>query len=421
MKVSIIVPVWNGYAYLPACLDALLAQDCADFEVIAVDNASTDGSADLVADSYSQVRLIRNRRNMGFAGGCNVGLQAAQGDVLVLLNQDTIARPGWLRSLVRALQEPRTGIVGCKILYPDGITIQHAGGWIQWPLGLSYHYGQGEQDIGQWDVPRAVEYVTGAAMAFRRDVLDRVGSLDQDFRPGYYEDTDFCFRAREAGYEIWYSPDAILVHEETTSLTDPMAISRAYQRGRMRFVLKHMPPQRFLAEFVPAEKDYQLLAIQGPEGDSLRIVYLETIPAAVRLLNHHWQADETTIDEVVTAFQLLYHSPPPVQPLSFAPPLQEFEFQSTVPVIGPLIARFRSFWYGVGARWAVRYLIQQQEAINRRQEAINRQQAMVLHSLERRLRTENAFLAQEIARLILQSDPDEGQSRLPERKGQEHE
>ena len=412
MKVSVIIPVWNGREYLLACLDALLAQEYQDLEVIAVDNASTDGSADLVAERYPQVRLIRNRVNLGFAGGCNVGLRAAQGDVLVLLNQDTRVLPGWLRALVDALRQPKVGVVGCKILYPDGKTIQHAGGRIEWPLGMAYHYGKGERDDGQWDEPRQVEYVTGAAMAFRRDVLERVGLLDEEFWPGYFEDTDFCFRVRETGYEVRYVPDSVLIHTETTATGDPLAVSCAYERGRLRFVLKHLPPSRFLAEFVPAEERQHRSLIQGPEGDPLRIAYLGAIPMAARILRSRWQADKGTVEAVLMALQSL-HRPPTYRIVDEAPgekkaisPLEEFEFRSMMPVIGPLVAWLRSAWYNVAARWAVRYLIQQQNGINQRQEmyvrSLERRLSFLerrLSDLERRLSEEETFLAREIAGL----------------------
>src|SRR5215208_5287071 len=98
MKTSVIIPVWNGARFLAACLDALLAQQIDaghTFEVIAVDNASVDQSADLIARRYPNVRLIRNAQNQGFAGGCNRGIEAAQGDLIVLLNQDTQVQLGW--------------------------------------------------------------------------------------------------------------------------------------------------------------------------------------------------------------------------------------------------------------------------------------------------------------------------------------
>jgi len=403
VRASVIIPVWNGREYLPACLDALLAQDYPDFEVIVVDNASADGSADLVADKYPQVRLIRNHSNLGFAGGCNTGLRVATGEMMVLLNQDTVVQAGWLQALALCLQNPKVGVAGCKILYPDGETIQHAGGWIEWPLGLAHHYGYGERDNGQWDEPRQVEYVTGAAMAFRRSLLELVGLLDEDFWPGYFEDTDFCFRVRKAGYEVWYVPQAVLTHAETTSLRDTTSVSCAYERGRLRFVLKHLPPSRFLTEFIPAGKKYRLPATQGLDGDPLLLAYLEAIPLAARILRRQWNADRSTIEAVVLALQSMYRSTfrqiwRDVETPTF-PPLREFKFCSAVPVVGPLISWLRTTCYNIAARWAVRYLIQQQDAINRDQEALIRDQEALIRSLELRLTEESAFLAREIARL----------------------
>lgn len=397
MKASVIIPVWNGRKYLPDCLEALFAQRYPDLEVIAVDNASSDDSADWIAERYPQVRLIRNPVNRGFAGGCNSGLQVAQGDILVLLNQDTRVLPGWLQAIVDALRRPEVGIVGCKILYPDGETIQHAGGWIEWPLGFAHHYGQGERDEGQWDEPRQVDYVTGAAMAFRRTLLDTVGLLDEEFWPGYFEDTDFCFRAREAGYKIWYVPNAVAIHAEGASTPSAIDHSLYNERGRLRFVLKHMAPDRFLNEFIPAEREHLLPATGGPDGEPLRIAYLEAIPVAARILKDRWNADESTVETILLALQSLYLFPTAQSRVDGKeqafPSLQEFEFRSTLPVVGPLIAWFRSLWYSVAARWAVRDLIRQQAAINQLQERR-------IRSLEWRITEESILLTRQITWLI---------------------
>jgi len=414
VKTSIVIPVWNGRSYLPDCLDAVLGQDCGDIEVIVVDNGSVDGSADLVAEKYPQVRLIRNLSNLGFAGGCNVGLRAAEGDLLVLLNQDTQVQPGWLQTLVDALQSPGVDVAGCKILYPDGTTIQHAGGWIQWPLGLSHHYGSGEEDVGQWDDPREVDYVTGASLAFRRDVLEKVGYLDEEFWPGYFEDADFCFRARDAGFGVLYVPEAVVWHAETTSFADPARRSYSYQRGRLRFVLKHFPPQRFLNEFVSSEKAYQPAAMRGWESGPLQAAYLYAMATASTLLSQYWQADGQLIQMVLFAFRELYEraweeervrikeaSPwGKRQSLTSGndlsdrpPPLKELAFQSGVPVFGSLIARLRTLWYDVAARWVVHDLVKQQNVINQSQD-------LRIRSLERALASlveSDASLARRIA------------------------
>jgi GT2 family glycosyltransferase len=395
--VSVIIPVWNGRRYLEACLDALLEQEPPGFEIVLVDNASTDGSVELIQERYRAARLIQNADNLGFAGACNVGLQAARGRILILLNQDTRVLAGWLATLVEVARQPQVGVVGCKALYPDGETIQHAGGQIEWPRGVGRHYGGGERDAGQWDVARPVDFCTGAAIAFRREVLKEIGLLDEGFWPGYYEDSDFCFRAREAGYQVCYAPDAVMIHKESPSLRGTRELSVAFHRGRLRFVLKHLAPERFLEEFVPAERAELLAAGEGEAGQVLRSVYLEAIPVAAALLPRRWKADAGTTDRVLMALHRLYLEPAPGrEPPGVA--LAEFRFRSQVPLVGPAIARLRSLWYDMAARWGVRYLGQQQEAINRHYRArIEEEEAMRRHAVRALV-----SLSQEVARVIRQ-------------------
>jgi GT2 family glycosyltransferase len=429
-RISVIIPAWNGRQYLQVCLDALLAQNCPDTEVIVVDNASSDGTAEFVSTNYPQVLVIRNRGNLGFAGGCNVGLRAAHGDTLALLNQDTAVSSGWLQAMDAALQNPKVGIVGSRIYYPDGQTLQHAGGWISWPLGEAHHYCQREQATAEVSTSRPVEFVTGAAMAIRRDVLDSVGLLDQDFWPGYFEDVDLCFRARKANYEVWYIAEATLTHVEAGSQASQASLWQAYHRGRLRFVLKHLSPIQFLSQFIQAEEDYHS-GMTGALGSQLLCnAYLRAISRAPAILRQCWQADSATISEVSRALASLYSSawrkgwqqaegPAESEAITSAlvstteqesplnegmtiPKLRELEFQSDIRVIGPLISRLRALWYGVAAKWAARYLMQQQDMINR---TFGHRFSEFEHRLAENAE-ENALLAQEIARLRLESHED---------------
>ena len=256
MKASVIVLAWNGVEYLEHCLDAVLSQDYADFEVIVVDNGSTDGSADLVAEHYPQVLLICNERNLGFAAGNNVGLRAATGDVLVLLNQDTVVQPGWLAALVSAFEDPTVGVAGCKILDLDGETIQHAGGYLLSPIAEGKHYGFGERDEGQYNQPREVEYLTGAALAVRRAVFEQVGDLDTQFFPGYYEDADLCVRVHQAGFKVLYWPAAVVHHYGSASFRQGL-YNQLYLIfwNQIRFIFKHFSPDEILDSFIPAMID----------------------------------------------------------------------------------------------------------------------------------------------------------------------
>ena len=127
--VSVVIPNWNGAAHLPACLIALRAQTLRDFEVIVVDNASTDGSVERLGRDYPEAQVIRLDRNYGFTGACNTGLRAARGEILTLLNNDTGAAPDWLAEVVAAFERhPEAGIVASKMLLFDRRHILHTAG-----------------------------------------------------------------------------------------------------------------------------------------------------------------------------------------------------------------------------------------------------------------------------------------------------
>jgi GT2 family glycosyltransferase len=276
---SLIVINWNGAAFLDVCLHALLAQATAEDEIIVVDNYSTDHSLELVRSSFPHVKLICNQRNLGYAGGANTGLRAARGEVRVLLNPDVKVHAGWLSALKATLEDKRIGVVGCKLYYPGGKMIQHAGGIIRFPLATADHYGYRQHDEGQWDHAREVDFVTGAVLALRRDILDAVGFFDEGFYPAYYEEVDYCFRVRRAGYGVRYTPQAVATHHEHASLQagSPRYL-RLFLRSRLRFVLKHCETQDFLEGFVPAETRRLLeRAVSPNERQILPQIYLEAM------------------------------------------------------------------------------------------------------------------------------------------------
>jgi GT2 family glycosyltransferase len=379
MKVSIIIPVWNGHEHLPACLDAILSQTNPDDEVIVVDNASSDGSSALVRERYPQVCLIENEHNLGFAGGCNVGLQAALREHLVLANQDVTVQEGWLEGMLKALAPPEVGIVGCKLLYPDG-TIQHAGGIISYPLGHPNHYGYREPDEGQWDEQREVDYVIGASLGLKRTVLNEIGLFDEGFFPAFYEEVDLCFRARAAGYQVVYTPDAVGIHHETTTVDREGAeYHRWMGRGRLRFVLKHYTAEQFHDDFVPAEQSWLATLAAPAERAGLRMAYLDTLLGLRDVPRTGVLAEEDHEEEVAEALislrEMLSASPEKSsEGTALASDLmaelpwfvQERPFTSTVPIVGPAIARFRELWNSVAAKWYVRPLVEQQNEFNKR-------------------------------------------------------
>jgi GT2 family glycosyltransferase len=211
----VVIVNWNRHQILHKCLTSLFANtESADCKVVVVDNASTDGSVEMVQEKFPQVNLIRNAQNVGFSKANNQAIRLAlENDAkhILLLNNDVeITEPKWLWELSEVLEsDPKIGIVGCKLLYPNG-TIQHSGGVIN--LRVPHHRGEGEEDMGQYDKVEIVDYVTGAVLMIKWDVVRRIGLLDEGFSPLYYEDTDWCIRARLYGYKVAYTPKPVLIH-----------------------------------------------------------------------------------------------------------------------------------------------------------------------------------------------------------------
>jgi len=249
MKMSVIIPVWNGEAVLEECLSALLCDFAPNqMQVICVDNASADNSAAVVRMMHPDIQLMSQPVNLGFAGGVNVGAAAALGELIVLLNQDCIVAPGWLDSLVTTFAEHHDcGIVGAVIEDAEG-AINHAGATITRPLGSAQHLLQ----VPERDV--AADYVTGAIFAVRRSVWERLGGLDEDFYPAYYEESDFCYRARRAGIEIYLSVRTRGRHlfSSKTWQYDPIRHAADQHQSRYRLICKQFSGGE-LRDFVEAE------------------------------------------------------------------------------------------------------------------------------------------------------------------------
>ena len=253
---TIVVVNYNTAGQLPGCLAALAALDYPGaIEIVVVDNASTDDSVALLRAQFPQVRLIASPTNLGFGGGANLGWAEARGDLLAVLNPDVWPRPDWLAALARGLADhagARAAIAGGKLLYADG-TVQHAGGLFGFPFATTDHRGRGMPDSAAFDQAAAVPFVTGGALAITRQAAAELGYFDPGFFM-YYEDVDLCWRARAAGYSVWYVPAAVATHQESASLERGGALYYEYfQRSRLRFVLKHYGLADLLGGFAPAE------------------------------------------------------------------------------------------------------------------------------------------------------------------------
>lgn len=223
---SIVIPVHNRASLTQACLEALLAQDLGDAEILVVDDASSDETAEMLASYGDRVRPVVLEGNYGFAGACNQGVAASRGRHVVLLNNDTRPAPGWLAALIEhAEAHPQAGLVGCKLLWPNG-TVQHAGVAIDANKDVRHIYMGFPGDHPAVNRARPFQVVTAACLLVRRAVWDELGGLDEAFRNGY-EDVDFCLRANEHGHEVHYCPTSVVHHLESASRGYETEIDRA--------------------------------------------------------------------------------------------------------------------------------------------------------------------------------------------------
>jgi len=210
VKVSIIVVGYNGEKYLDACMSSLVSQNFPsnDYEIIYVDNASKDKSVDIVrkyTKIFKNIRIIRSKKNLGFAGGNNLGFKYAKGEYILLFNQDAIADRNLLVKLVKkADSDKRIGVLGCKIYYKGTTDLYFAGGKI--------FYGGFCWNKSLLNSEGECDYVSGCSMLIRRDILNKVGFFDELFFT-YYEETDLCSRIKNYGYKIYYVPYAVAWHD----------------------------------------------------------------------------------------------------------------------------------------------------------------------------------------------------------------
>jgi len=247
---------WNDAENTLDCLRSVYELDYANFRVVMVDNGSTDGSDQVIREAFPQVEFIANERNLGFAGGANVGLDYAQRQeaaYVFFVNNDTVLDRSLLKGLIQAAEaHPRAGLLTPKIYYYDDPALIWAAGarWAPFPPRVKM-IGLGKRDHSRYDVLRRVDYATGCALLIRREVLETAGGFDPIYWPIYHEDYDYCARVTKVGWEIGYVPTARMWHKNAQS--QRRSGTQAFNLGKniVPFYLRHgRPPHLSLALFV---------------------------------------------------------------------------------------------------------------------------------------------------------------------------
>ncbi len=269
---SIIIPHLNGRSHLHDCFTSLFQQTCQDFEVLLIDNGSTDGSQVYVRDSFPSVRLIELGENKGFTGACNAGWLAAQGEIIILLNNDTAVSLTWLAEILNAFyHHPETGIIASKMLLFDQRNTFHTAGDYYRLNGIPGNRGVWQTDVGQYDQEEFVFGACGGSAAYRRQMLEQIGFLDDDFFFSC-EDVDLSWRAQLAGWKVLYVPTAVVYHK--LKATGGNTLSSYYDgRNFLYLIWKNYPStllRRYWRPIVQAQLHIAREALRAWRGAAAR-------------------------------------------------------------------------------------------------------------------------------------------------------
>ena len=235
-ELSIITVNYNGLKDTCALIDSITFNE--DMEVIVVDNGSKVNEARILQERYPNIKVIRSDKNLGFAGGNNIGIKAAKGKFLYLINNDTVFKEFKPQVLIHRLESsPKIGIVCPKIRFTwDNNPIQFAGYTPLSPITIrNKAIGFGEEDKGQYDTPHQTPYAHGAAMMVKREIIDIIGLMPECYFL-YYEELDWSMMITRAGYEIWYDPTSAIYHKESQSTGQDSPL-RTYYITRNRLLL----------------------------------------------------------------------------------------------------------------------------------------------------------------------------------------
>ncbi len=254
MVLSVVIVNHNTKAFLENCLSSLLnTMPLVDYEVLVVNNTPSDGSSQMVAERFSHVRFVDNQNPQGFAQNTNMGMKLTNGRFVWLLNPDTLVQPGTCETLLGFMaKHPRAGMVGPRYLNANGsieplsccrfpsLATDFLQDLFVSQIFRHYSFLAGPLYPQVWkDLPFPVDSLVGASILVRRQVIDQVGYLDESFFM-FLEETDWCWRVRQAGWEIWHIPQSVIVHFGSGSADGNIGrIKVLYVRSRLQYYLKH--------------------------------------------------------------------------------------------------------------------------------------------------------------------------------------
>jgi hypothetical protein len=236
-RVGIIIVNYNGEKYTNDCIKSVLKSSYQNYLVIVVDNASTDNSVKLLEEFNNKIVIIKNNENLGFSGANNIGIKYAlenECEYILLLNNDTEIDKDLIKNMVDSSMKNNNAIISPKIYYyNEPNMIWSAGGGLNWKKGLSFHYGQDEIDKGQYNKQKEIDFATGCCILIHKSVFDKIGFLAEEYFL-YFEDTDFCVRAKRAGIKIIYEPSARLWHKVSSTTGGEESLITLYYGNRNR-------------------------------------------------------------------------------------------------------------------------------------------------------------------------------------------
>lgn len=254
-KVVVVILNYQVKDLTIACVQSVKKSTYKNIDVVVVNNSIEEFSKEI-----SDVIFIQNKENLGYTGGNNIGIKKALSlgaDYIFILNPDTVIKIDTIEKLVLGLEKVEAGIVGSKIYFSDSRKIWYAGGVFNKLNVLGSHIGVNEEDHNQYDQEIETDYVTGAAMLVKTEVFESIGLFDERYFL-YYEDSDFCFRAKRAGFNVMYIPQAEVFHAnaKSTGLGSPLQ-DYFITRNRMIFAKKFLPFRTQFALFREAMKNYK--------------------------------------------------------------------------------------------------------------------------------------------------------------------